>query len=365
MKLRSSRFLTAARQVLVWLAPLALTLPRAPEAQAVTFNYAGVITNVSRGDYPPPSNMRVGTPFTASLFVDDVYQPGDSNADPTFGIYETRHDGTSAVQFSFNIAGDFYGADPQFIQPVLIRNQAAGDSVSMVGEVSNFCFIRYNFRDPAGAVLSSDAWTRDFLRSTWPEIEIGGRYLFYFSQFTEFTGIVTPVAAFIMKPHGSGGVGNLYLRPTGAPAVECRGSKPVGNHAMFFVFDRNITNATATVTSGVGSISGSPSFQNRIVTVFLSGVADQQYLTVRLTNVIDSAGQAVADASATVGFLIGDVNGDGMVNAGDVQQVRNLSGQTADVHTPASYRCDLNADGTINSGDNVIVRSSSGHMLLP
>jgi hypothetical protein len=309
--------------------------------------------------------MRVGAPFTGTLFVDDVYQPSDLNADPTIGVYEAKHNGTSALMFAFNVAGDQYSGDPQFIQPILIQNKAAGDSVSMSGEVSNYCFIRYDFRDPSATALASDSWTRNFLRTAWPEIEIGGQYLFFFAQPTGFTGIVTPVAAFTTKPHGNSGIANLYLRPTGAPAVECRSGSASGNYTMFFVFDRNIVSATATVSNGVGSISGGPSFQNRIVTVNLTGVADAQYLSVLLSNIVDGSGQAIPDASATTGFLIGDVNGDGTVNSGDVQQVRSRSGETVDSFTPASYRCDLNGDGTINSGDAFIVRAKSGNTLAP
>jgi len=57
---------------------------------------------------------------------------------------------------------------------------------------------------------------------------------------------------------------------------------------------------------------------------------------------------------------MGDVNGDGEVNAGDVLQTRNRSGQTLDAN---SFRSDVNTDGDLNSGDASIVRSQSGRAI--
>ncbi len=108
-----------------------------------------------------------------------------------------------------------------------------------------------------------------------------------------------------------------------------------------------------------------PTFQNRIVSVDLTGVADVQYLTVTLTNLIDSSGQAAPDVSATAGFLLGDANGDRSVNSGDVQQIRNRSGEGVNPNNAASYRLDLNSDGVINSGDATVARARSGNSLPP
>jgi hypothetical protein len=65
---------------------------------------------------------------------------------------------------------------------------------------------------------------------------------------------------------------------------------------------------------------------------------------------------------ATTGVLLGNTNGDGVVNAGDVQQTRSRSGQLV---VPANFRADVNVDGTINSGDALVVRSNSGNSIAP
>jgi hypothetical protein len=58
--------------------------------------------------------------------------------------------------------------------------------------------------------------------------------------------------------------------------------------------------------------------------------------------------------------LLGDTNGDGVVNAGDTIQVRNHSGETLGT---TNFRYDVNVDGLINAGDTTIVRSRSGDSL--
>ncbi|MDQ6859701.1 MAG: dockerin type I domain-containing protein, partial [Verrucomicrobiota bacterium] len=58
--------------------------------------------------------------------------------------------------------------------------------------------------------------------------------------------------------------------------------------------------------------------------------------------------------------LLGDMNGDGVVNSGDATITRNFSGQPVDA---SSFRSDLNLEGFINSADANIVRNNSGNGL--
>lgn len=303
--------------------------------------------------------------------MQDNFQPVDANNSPNVGSYEVRsYTGsgvTSAVSFSFTVAGHLYQSDPSYTQAVQVENQTAYDAVSMASETFSApnepWFVGYQFRDPAAAALASDGWTTNFLRSTWPQITITGTGT---GSGTRFRGVVASVGAFLRKFHTNiGAAANIYLSPTTPATIESRSGGASGNHTIFFVFDREISSAVAAVTSGIGSVSGALSFEGRIVVVNLTGVADDQYLTLTLTNIIDTASQAVADASATAGFLIGDANGDGTVNSGDAQQVRSRSGAPVDAYTPETYRCDLNGDGTINAGDAFIARSRSGNSLLP
>ncbi len=90
----------------------------------------------------------------------------------------------------------------------------------------------------------------------------------------------------------------------------------------------------------------------------LSGVTDQQRLTIAATNVTAAGGGALASVTLQIRFLIGNSNGDGTVNSGDSQETRTRSGQLTNGN---NFRSDVNRDGTINSGDAFIVRSESGH----
>ena len=96
------------------------------------------------------------------------------------------------------------------------------------------------------------------------------------------------------------------------------------------------------------------------MTVNLTGVTDQQTLGVKLSGVTDVFSQVLADTTLNAGFLVGDTNGNGMVNAGDALQTRNSSGQVTD---STNFRSDVNLDGSVNAGDTSAVRSRSGNFI--
>ena len=82
---------------------------------------------------------------------------------------------------------------------------------------------------------------------------------------------------------------------------------------MVFGFANPLTSvATATVTSGTGSVASSmiDSDDNHNYIVNLKGVTNAQVIAVNLANVYDSAGNAARSISASMGVLVGDVNAD-------------------------------------------------------
>ncbi len=94
------------------------------------------------------------------------------------------------------------------------------------------------------------------------------------------------------------------------------------------------------------------------VTVNLTGVTNAQRITLMLSNVSD--GTSTRDVGVQIGMLIGDANGDGIVNSADRFLTRIYSGIPTD---ETNYRSDANADGWGNSGDTFLVRSHSGESL--
>ena len=69
---------------------------------------------------------------------------------------------------------------------------------------------------------------------------------------------------------------------------------------------------------------------------------------VTLTDVIDDPGNILSSATATVGLLFGDANGDRVVNPADRHLVKSLKGQKID---STNFRADVSSDGYIGSAD--------------
>lgn len=112
-------------------------------------------------------------------------------------------------------------------------------------------------------------------------------------------------------------------------------------------------------TSSAGSVSSGPNPDQ--CTVELTGVPNAQYLTVTLSDAIDSTG-AIGAASATMGVLVGDTNADGAVNSADIGQTKSQSGGVVGI---GNFRNDVNFDGSLNSADIGLVKSKSGTALPP
>ncbi len=161
--------------------------------------------------------------------------------------------------------------------------------------------------------------------------------------------------AFSRKMHGALGPFDLPLPLTTPVGVECRSSG--GNHAIMFTFSNDVVSGSATLTAGVGSVSGIPTFVNNTMTVNLTGVADVQKITVSLSNVTDSFAQVLPSAAVSMNLLSGDTTGDKTVNSGDIAQTKAQSGASL---TDANFRQDVTVDGGINSGDISLVKSRSG-----
>jgi hypothetical protein len=118
-------------------------------------------------------------------------------------------------------------------------------------------------------------------------------------------------------------------------------------------------NPQAVVSGGSGSVTG-VNISGNTVTVNLTGVLNAQTTSVTLNNV--SYGVGTGNVTVSMGALLGDTNGDRLVNSGDSIQTRNRSGSLTD---GATFRSDVNLDGVINSGDSTIVRRNSGTGLAP
>jgi len=117
----------------------------------------------------------------------------------------------------------------------------------------------------------------------------------------------------------------------------------------------NVTGQTGSPAVAAGS--GINPAEPREYIVNLSGVQNAQKLTITLTGITDTVGNNTATLATTMGVLLGDVNGNGLVNSTDTSIVQSQSGRAI---TSSNFRSDVNANGLINSTDTSIVQSKSG-----
>ena len=130
-------------------------------------------------------------------------------------------------------------------------------------------------------------------------------------------------------------------------------------HTIVFRFDNMVTSVAAVtamdaMAAAVGNATVSSTGSEATVT--LINIPDNKRLTVTLTGVNGSGTH-----SASVGFLVGDVNNTRSVNSSDISGVKARSGQTT---TALNFQFDVNASGAINSSDISAVKARSG-LTLP
>ena len=164
-------------------------------------------------------------------------------------------------------------------------------------------------------------------------------------------------SAFSRKTHGAAGTFGIPLPLTGNVGIECRSGGATNDYQMIINFATAVTVGSASVTSGTGSVS-SFSVSGSQVTVNLTGVTNVQRITVTLFNVND--GTHMGNVPLSMGVLVGDVNGNAVVNASDVSLTKAQVGQPV---TGSNFREDVNANGVINSVDVAQVKANVGTAL--
>jgi hypothetical protein len=170
---------------------------------------------------------------------------------------------------------------------------------------------------------------------------------------------IQPVAVVSRMTHGSiTPPFEVDLPMSGKRGVECRSGGTNGNYTMVFKFANSVTSVGGATVTGSGSVSSRAiGLNNHEYIVNLTGVANEQYISVTLTDVHDSAGNSGNVVGPQMGVLVGDTTANGLVNASDVSQTQFQSGQPV---TSDTFREDVTVSGQINSADVSIVQSKSG-----
>jgi hypothetical protein len=293
------------------------------------------------------------------IFQEGTYAPG-----LTDGIH--RWMGSIAMNSHGDIALGFSasnGTNPSTFPSVFYTARHAGDPPGQMtlGEGS--------IKDGTGSQTGSNRWGDYTAMVVDPTDDATFWYINEYVPTTSSIGWrvrvgafrLSPVAqsAFSRKVQGGAGTFDVPLPLTGSVGVECRSGGATNDYQMIVNFATSVTVDSVAVTSGTGSVS-SFSVSGSQVTVNLTGVTNVQRITVTLHNVND--GTSTGDVPVSMGVLIGDVNGNAVVNSSDVSLTKAQAGQPV---TGSNFREDVNANGTISSTDVALVKSEVGTALPP
>lgn len=96
------------------------------------------------------------------------------------------------------------------------------------------------------------------------------------------------------------------------------------------------------------------------MTVDLTQVTNDQTIVITLTGVKVILDSNTYTFSIPMGVLVGDTNGDRVVDSLDVSQT---SARIGNAVTQSTFRNDVNADGVIDSNDVALIESDLGKVL--
>ncbi len=158
--------------------------------------------------------------------------------------------------------------------------------------------------------------------------------------------------------HGTVGEFDIPLS-AGSATIEPRVGSPRGTYTVIYSANQLVTAAGNATVQGA-SLAGQPTVGPNAnqISIPITNVGNSQHIVVGLDGV--QASGTLNGLSAQMDVLVGDVNRNGTVNAGDAIVTRNASGQPT---VAGNFLIDVNADGTVNAGDAIIVRSTSGNAL--
>ena len=101
-------------------------------------------------------------------------------------------------------------------------------------------------------------------------------------------------------------------------------------------------------------MAGVPTFSSNDVFVGPTGVTDQNYVSISLTNGANAV-NSNGSGSIRIGLLVGDVNQNPVVTVADLGLV---NAQLAQVVTVANYLKDVNASGTLTVADKGVTNAN-------
>jgi len=285
---------------------------------------------------------------------DDVFFFDDLTGVTTGVIF----DGTGAIARTANGGVDWNSTlFPQGMQGIDFPKPETGFAVGFVGTI----------------LRSSD------LGNTWSPQTSGTSSDLFAVHFASdgLTGAAVGASGTILRTSNGGQAGGLELLAAasrkgdfdidlplaGMAGIECRSGGAKGNFQITLTFNNAITSVDAVAAScGIIEKVGRHASDPHTLRVSLSETCNAQYLILTLTNVHDDQGNTLPSAKVTAGLLLGDSNGDGVVDSADTDQIELDHGQTTNSD---NFREDINSNGRIDAADLALVNSHLGTMLPP
>ncbi len=162
------------------------------------------------------------------------------------------------------------------------------------------------------------------------------------------------------KIHGMAGMFDLDIDITqpigGAVSVEPRF---IGNgHTLVFQFNLPVSLPVTATLDPPGAGTAMVTATNNLLTVQVNGVPERQRLQVTLANINGTS----TPFPVSIGFFVGDFNGTGAVNAGDISAAKTWMGQAVQT---SNARLDVNLSGVIDPADIAAVKQRSGQVWSP
>ena len=192
------------------------------------------------------------------------------------------------------------------------------------------------------------------------------------------TGVAVGAAGTILRTMNGGQTGGLELEAAasrkggfdidlprqGEPGIECRDGGDGGHFKLILTFNNELI-AVDNVTTSCGTVASSTigpdtplHFRIRLSDV----TCNAEFVTVTMTGVHDAQGNTLPSIEVTFALLLGDINGDGVVDSTDSHQVKLDRGETTD---STNFREDVKANGQIDAVDFSTVKAQLGTILPP
>jgi hypothetical protein len=156
----------------------------------------------------------------------------------------------------------------------------------------------------------------------------------------------------------------IDLPLTGASGVEDRSGGPNQKYTVAMKFNQNIV-SVGSASSTCGSvqsivINSADAHKVNLNLVNVAHGCNESTITVTADSITDDQGNVLDSASVGLGLLLGDVNGDRVVNSLDTNETQMHKGQKT---VQQILRDDVNADGHITYSDIQIIRQQHGTSL--